>query len=133
MGKQVFLGAAGAAVVFALSWFIPAGVLMLLSVTLWADVIGANIGAGLILLAVPAAVVPLALWALLRRLDVPGAAAIGAGGIVIYVATVVLTTEWIIADPLLVTGAVGSGALALYAGLAAALATTITRWRSISS
>lgn len=129
IGKQVLLGAVGSAAVFALSWFIPAGVLTLLSVTLWADAVGANIGAGLLLLAVPAAVVPLALWALLRRLAVPGAAAIGAGGIVVYVATVIFTTEQIVMDPLYLTGAVGIGVFALYAGLAVALAGAITRWR----
>ncbi|MFI5843596.1 hypothetical protein ACIA8K_28220 [Catenuloplanes sp. NPDC051500] len=129
MRKQVFLGTVGGAAIFALSWFLMVGVIALLGATLWAGAADANIGAGLLLLAVPAAVVPLALWALLRRLDVPGAAAIGAGGIVIYVLTVTFSTEQITADPLYLTGAVGSAAFALYAGLAATLATAITRRR----
>jgi hypothetical protein len=129
--KQVFLGTVGGAAIFALSWFVMAGVIALLGVTLWAGAADANIGAGLLLLAVPAAVVPLALWALLRRLDVPGAAAIGAGGIAVYVLTVTVSTEQIAWDPLFLTGALGSGAFAVYAGLAAAIAGVITRRRRL--
>ncbi|GAB7050107.1 hypothetical protein [Catenuloplanes indicus] len=125
-GKQVFLGSAGAAVVFAVSWFLPAGVLSLLS----AGSADANIGAGLLLLAIPAAVVPLGLWALLRRLAVPGAAVIGAGGIVVYVATVMVATDQVVLDPLYLTGAIGTGAFLVYAALAAVLAGAIAGRRN---
>ncbi|MDR7324354.1 MULTISPECIES: hypothetical protein [Catenuloplanes] len=129
-GKQVFLGAVGGAAVFAMSWFVPAGVLLLLNVTLWADTVDANIGAGLLLLAIPAAVVPLGLWALLRRLGVPGAAVIGAGGIAVYVATVTVGSDQVVLDPLYLTGAIGTGAFLIYAGLAAVLAGTIANRRN---
>lgn len=129
-GKQVFLGSIGGAAVFALSWFVPAGVLLLLDAMLRGDAADANIGAGLLLLAIPAAVVPLGLWALLRRLGVPGAAVIGAGGIVVYVATVMVSTDQAVLDPLYLTGAIGTGAFLIYAALAAVLAGAIASRRN---
>ncbi|MDP9797722.1 hypothetical protein J2S43_006234 [Catenuloplanes nepalensis] len=129
-GKRVFLGAVGGAAVFAVSWFVPAGVLLLLDAMLRREAADANIGAGLLLLAIPAAVVPLGLWALLRRLGVPGAAVIGAGGIVVYVATVMVSTEQAVLDPLYLTGAIGTGAFLIYAGLAAVLAGAIAGRRN---
>lgn len=126
--RQVLLGTVGGAAVFAGAWAVAYVVVLALNAALWPGE-DTTIGSGLILLAIPAAVVPLALWALLRRLGVPGAVLIGAGGIVVYVLAVQVGTEQAAYHPMYVTAAAGSGFFALYSGLATVLAGAIAGLR----
>ncbi|MDR7280823.1 hypothetical protein [Catenuloplanes atrovinosus] len=127
--RQVLLGAVAGAAVFAVAWAASSAVVFGLGSLLWPESPDANIGAGLILLAIPAAVIPLALWAALRALRVPAAALIGAGGIVVYVLAVQIGTGQSAWEPVYLTAAAGTAVFAIYAGLATALAGAITSRR----
>jgi hypothetical protein len=109
--RQAVFGALTGGVVTALAWGASYGIGSAIDAASPSP--DANIGLGLLVLTLPAVVIPLTVWWGLRRLGVPAAGPIASGTIVVYLA--MFATPWS-------NVAATVAAITVYAGLAVLVA-----------